>query len=184
MRIRKTLWWIPFFIILILLLGSKDFWRLFYPLPHKSLIVNEATRNDLDPFLVAAIIKSESNFSPGAESRSGARGIMQIMPETAVWAAEQMGLKEFHPDQLYDLKTNIKIGCWYLHNLNTEFAGNKILVIAAYNGGRGNVREWLKSEAWSGEHSDVDRIPFPETREYVKKVLKYYKWYRYIYQEE
>lgn len=144
----------------------------------------EAGRNNVDPYLVAAIIKTESNFASGAESRMGARGIMQIMPETGIWAAEQMKLKGFHPDHLYETATNIKIGCWYLNNLNKEFKGNKILVVAAYNAGRGNVRQWLEKERWSGEQATLDQIPFPETREYVGRVLKNYRWYRHLYAED
>lgn len=181
--LRRFKWIIPV-IILILLFNSKAFWRLVYPFPYRDIIVEEAIRNRIDPFLVAAIIKTESNFSSGAESTMGARGIMQIMPETGNWAAVQMGLRGFQPDDLYEINTNIKIGCWYLNNLNREFAGNKIIVIAAYNAGRGNVREWLENERWSGEQAAVDQIPFSETREYVRRVLKNYRWYRNLYTEE
>ncbi|PKM80237.1 MAG: lytic transglycosylase [Firmicutes bacterium HGW-Firmicutes-14] len=179
----KLIWWVVFLLILGVIFTNKTFWRYIYPFPHKEIIYAEAARNNIDPYLVAAIIKTESNFSSEAESRSGARGIMQIMPETGAWAARQMNMDGFTPDDLYETGTNIKIGCWYLNNLNSEFKGNKILVIAAYNGGRGNVREWMEKKQWTGEHSDVDRIPFPETREYVKKVLTNYSWYRYLYQK-
>ncbi len=173
--------WILILVMLGFLLSSKSFWRVFYPLPYKDIIFTEAARNNVDPYLVAAIIKTESNFISGAESTMGAKGIMQIMPETGIWAATQMNLKEFHPDDLYDPKINIRIGCWYLHNLNQEFSGNKILVVAAYNGGRTNVRNWMEKEQWSGEHATVDQIPFTETRKYVKRVLYNYSWYRYLY---
>ncbi len=180
-RYNRNLIWVLVLVMLGFLLSSKALWRVFYPLPYKNLIFAEAERNKIDPYLVAAIIRTESNFISEAESRRGARGIMQIMPETGIWAAEQMNLEGFHPDDLYETETNIKIGCWYLHNLDQEFNGNKILVVAAYNGGRGNVREWLAGEKWSGEHLMVDQIPFAETRKFVQKVLKNYRWYRYLY---
>lgn len=183
-RVRRHIFWTIILILLIFLLTSKSFWRVLYPIPYKDMIFTEADRNNVDPYLVAAIIKTESNFSSEAESRVGARGIMQIMPETGTWAAEQMNLKNFQPDDLYETETNIKIGCWYLNNLNKEFNGNKILVVAAYNGGRGNVRQWLEKEQWSGEHATVDQIPFPETRQYVKKVLKNYSLYRSLYEKD
>ncbi len=187
MRKRRTrrgrIIWLLLLVAVLTLLGSKSFWRVFYPLPYKELIFSQAAKNNVDPYLVAAIIKTESNFAPSAESPMGARGIMQIMPDTGAWAAEKMGLRDFHPDDLYDPKTSIRIGCWYISNLNTEFRGNKMLVIAAYNGGRGNVREWLEKGRWTGEHASVDQIPFTETREYVKKVLRNYSWYRYLYRD-
>lgn len=180
-KLKSRLRWLVPLVVLGLLLSSKAFWRHVYPFPYQEIIKQEAARNNLDPNLIAAIIKTESNFSTGAESRVGARGIMQIMPETGSWAAEKMDLDGFHPDDLYDAETNIRIGCWYVKNLNQEFNGNKILVVAAYNGGRGNVKSWLQNKSWTGEHTDVDQIPFPETRSYVKKVLKNYDWYRYLY---
>lgn len=183
-RMALTVKWLLPILMLIFLLNSKAFWRFIYPLPYKEIIFTEAVRNNIDPFLVAAIIKSESNFSSVAQSAMGARGIMQIMPETGKWAARQMGLKGFQPDDLFETDTNIKIGCWYIKNLNREFKGNKILVVAAYNAGRGNVRQWLEKEKWSGEQATVDQIPFTETREYVDRVLNNYKWYRRIYQED
>ncbi|MHB9096011.1 MAG: lytic transglycosylase domain-containing protein [Eubacteriales bacterium] len=180
-KLKKRLIWLLPLIVLGLVLSSKAFWRFIYPFPYEEIVAAEAARNNVDPHLVAAIIKTESNFTSGAESKVGARGIMQIMPETGLWAANKMNLKGFAPDDLYKTETNIKIGCWYLNNLNREFKGNKILVVAAYNGGRGNVRAWLEKEQWTGEHATVDQIPFSETRTYVKKVLKNYSWYRYLY---
>lgn len=180
---RKKLFFLALFLFLLFaaILNSKSILKLIYPIPYSDIIFAEAARNNVDPYLVAAIIKAESNFTSEAESRVGARGIMQIMPETGEWAAKKMKLKDFKPEDLYETKTNIKIGCWYLSNLNQEFNGNKILVVAAYNGGLGNVKEWLKNDKWSGEHATVDQIPFEETRLYVKKVLKAYSRYREIY---
>lgn len=182
-KLKKRLRWLVPLVLLGLLLSSKAFWRHIYPFPYRDIVTAEAARNNVDPNLVAAIIKTESNFSTGAESKVGARGIMQIMPETGSWAAKRMNLHGFQTDDLYKADTNIKIGCWYLNDLNQEFGGNKILVVAAYNGGRGNVKAWLQKEGWTGEHADVDQIPFPETRAYVNKVLKNYDWYRYLYKE-
>ena len=178
--VNRLKWILPL-IILAILFNTKTFWRFMYPFPHKGIILEEASANNIDPLLVAAIIKTESNFASVAESARGARGIMQIMPETGSWAADQMDIKDFHPDDLYEIETNIRIGCWYLNNLNREFRGNKMLVVASYNAGRGNVRQWLEQDKWSGEQDAVDQIPFPETREYVRRVLKNYQWYRHLY---
>lgn len=106
---------------------------------------------------------------------------MQLMPETARWAADLMGLKDFELEQLFDPEVNIAIGVWYLSNLREQFDGDMVLALAAYNGGRANVLRWLREEAWSGEVETVHDIPFPETRGYVQKVLNTYQWYRRVY---
>lgn len=182
-RIRRKLFLVAAALIvtLIFLLQLPAFWRPFYPFPYRDLITAEAERNGLDPYLVAAVIKTESNFNPRARSDQGAVGLMQVMPDTARWAAGQMQWRDFSPEMLEQPEVNIKIGTWYLAELKREFSGDIILALAAYNGGRGNVREWLKTNRWSGERTTLDQIPFPETREFVKKVLRNYQRYRWIY---
>lgn len=157
--------------------------RIFYPFPHREAIRYYAGAYGVDPFLVAAVMKAESNFNPHAVSERGARGLMQIMPETGRWAAGQIGGMTFSPDQLFEPETNIKLGTWYLADLGQEFHGDPILVLAAYNGGRGNVQQWLATNKMNPGLSSVSRIPFPETRLFVRKVLSYYNIYRKLYQE-
>ena len=82
---------------------------------------------------------------------------------------------------MYEPEKNIKYGTWYLASLNEEFFGNKVLVLAAYNAGRGNVHEWMEKYGWDENFSDYKQIPFPETREYVQKVLKYERKYKLLY---
>lgn len=163
------------------LLNSRWLGKMIFPLPYKEVIFQEAAKRDLDPYLVTAIIYVESKFNPEAKSNSGAIGIMQIMPDTGQWAARNIGFKSFKPDHLYDLKTNVVIGCWYLANLRQEFGNNKVIVLAAYNGGRGNVKEWLQQERWTGEHETIEQIPFPETKNYVLRVMAAYQQYKRIY---
>jgi soluble lytic murein transglycosylase len=146
--------------------------------------MREARANGMDPYLVAALIHAESRFTAGAESGSGARGIMQIMPETGKWAAEQMGISEFNVGMLFDPETNIKIGCWYLADLDREFDGNRYIVLAAYNAGRGNVKQWLTREVWDGRIETIRQVPFPETRNYVVTVTNTYKRYKDLYGKE
>lgn len=158
-------------------LKSNFIGRLIYPFPHKEIIYKYAQEYNVDPLLVAAIIRAESKFNSQAESKMGAKGLMQLMPETAAWAAKKMGMTDFTTQKLYETDTNIKIGCWYLANLSKEFKGNNLLVIAAYNGGRGNVKGWVKSEQWQGEKDKLEQIPFAETRTYVKTVMD--NWEKY-----
>ena len=136
---------------------------------------------DVDPYLVFAIIRAESKYQNTAQSSVGARGLMQIMPETGRWIAEQQGIQDFYPESLHDPETNIRLGCWYLSYLNREFNGNTPMVVAAYNAGRGKLKEWVVNGQWDGSPETIDNIPFQETRLYVKNVLKNYEAYQAIY---
>ena len=155
--------------------------RQAYPLPYYEYIAESAARYQVDPFLVAAVIKVESKFNPQATSHRGARGLMQIMPSTGSWAARQMGLTDFEEDMLYDPGLNIQIGTWYLANLKKEFGGQLPLVVAAYNGGRGTVNTWLGAGIWDGSYETRQNIPYTETRAFVQKVLDNYQEYRSLY---
>lgn len=152
------------------------FWRLSHPFPYREAIFYQARRVGLDPFLVAAVVKVESGFRPEAESPRGARGLMQLMPETGRWVAEQLGLA-YDPAYLFDPYYNLQLGTWYLAHLHEEFGDNIILALAAYNGGRGKVREWLER----GQLARIDQIPYPETRQFVARVLHNYRLYRRLY---
>nr|WP_066639619.1 lytic transglycosylase domain-containing protein [Desulfolucanica intricata] len=183
-RSKKRGWLIIFLILLVALAYNTDrLGKYFYPFPNPELIFYYAQINQVDPYLIAAIIKTESSFNDKAVSVKGAQGLMQIMPDTAKWIAEQMGENDFDPQELQNPETNIALGSWYLANLQKEFKGETILVLAAYNGGRGNVKKWLEEKHWTGEHKTIDQIPFPETRQYVRKVLWNYKMYNYLYNE-
>lgn len=151
-----------------------------YPYPYRDLIQAAATRHQVDPDLVLALMRNESHFNPAAKSIQGALGLMQIMPETGAWIATQMEL-DYEPELLLDPAINIEMGCWYLANLNREFAADPVVVLAAYNGGRANVREWLDTRTWTGERHTIDQIPFPETRIYVGRVLRDHQIYRRLY---
>ncbi|HLO04894.1 MAG TPA: lytic transglycosylase domain-containing protein [Symbiobacteriaceae bacterium] len=176
----------------LLIVAAGALWwavQRFYPYPYHDLIEAAAARHQVDPHLVVALMRNESHFNPAAQSREGALGLMQIMPETGAWIAAQMEElsepdKPFDPAQLLDPATNIEMGCWYLANLNREFASDPVVVLAAYNGGRSNVRDWLDSQTWTGERHTLDQIPFPETRIYIGRVLRDQQIYRRLYQRE
>jgi soluble lytic murein transglycosylase len=157
--------------------------KFFYPFPYREEIFFYANKYHLDPYLLAAMIKTESNFDKRAVSDKGARGLMQIMPETGLWIAQQMGEPAISMEMLFDPETSIKLGSWYIADLGKEFNGDTILILAAYNGGRGNVKEWLNNKNLDGERI-IDKIPFTETRFYVQKVLIYQQVYRYLYKEQ
>ncbi|MBQ4404675.1 MAG: lytic transglycosylase domain-containing protein [Selenomonadaceae bacterium] len=159
--------------------------KFLYPFPYRSTVENYSSRWKVDKFLAVAVMKVESNFSEAAQSQSGAVGLMQIMPETAAWIAYQLGEtpEEVVDDikNLHNPETNIRYGTWYLAELEDEFKGNDVLALAAYNAGRGNVHEWIKENNWSENFSDVDKIPYAETRDYVKCVLHCREKYSELY---
>ena len=158
--------------------------KILYPFPYRDKIEENATRYQVDRFLAISVMKVESNFVEGATSKSGAVGLMQIMPETANWIATQLDENPPSIKQLHNCDTNIKYGIWYLSELEYEFFGNDVLALAAYNAGRGNVRHWMDSNGWHQNFSDVDAIPFNETRNYVKKVLACREKYSELYGAE
>lgn len=162
--------------------------KFLYPFPYRQEVESNSARWNVDKFLAIAVMKVESNFSEAAHSQSGAVGLMQIMPETAAWIAYQLG--ESDDEIAADIKnlrepaTNIRYGTWYLAELEDEFHGNDVLALAAYNAGRGNVREWMEKNHWNENFSDVDKIPYAETRDYVKRVLHCREKYCELYGTE
>lgn len=155
--------------------------KYLYPFPYQDLVSHYAQANRLDPYLVASVIKAESKFSNLAKSPRGAMGLMQMMPETAEWVAKQMDETSFKVDHLNDPDVSIRFGTWYLASLRKEFKNNDVLALAAYNGGRGNVKQWMKEYNWSSDFADIDQIPFKETRQYVRQVLSDREKYKKLY---
>ncbi|MFF2910225.1 lytic transglycosylase domain-containing protein [Paenibacillus sp. NPDC057934] len=165
----------------ILFLGT-NWMSWFYPIHYKEEIRKHSTTYEIDPFLVAAIIRVETNFKTGKESKKGAIGLMQLMPDTAKWAMEKAKLPDVSLERLkHEPSVNIELGAWYLSSLSRQFDGNRTAVIAAYNAGPGNVQNWLKQGTWDGTEDNVKDIPFGETRHYVQRVIYYYNQYTDIY---
>lgn len=155
--------------------------RFIYPFYYRDIIVSEAEKHGQDPMLIAALIYVESRFKSSAKSDKGAVGLMQIMPQTGRWVAEQIGMDGFSEEILFDPRVNIVIGTWYLNDLLRQFNNNIYLALAAYNGGRGHVSSWLEKGIWNGSRENVDDIPFPETRYFILKVERTYRRYVQIY---
>jgi soluble lytic murein transglycosylase len=155
--------------------------QYLYPLRYQSIIVNEAQAHDIDPLLIAAVIRVESRFNPNAVSPKGAVGLMQVMPSTGAWVAEQLKMPNWLEERLSEPEINIKIGTWYLAYLINMFDGSVNAALAAYNGGQTHVKRWLESGTWDGTDRQSHRIPFPETRLYLGRVLRAYVWYQRAY---
>ncbi len=184
----RKIWFVLILLCAVSLLGWK-IWtsdevqmRFVYMWPYQGEILEYSGKNKIHPFLVAAVIKNESNFDRKAVSKVGAIGLMQIMPDTGAWIAEQMGIKNFDPQDLYRTDANIRLGCWYLGELEYEFQRNWVLMMIAYNAGRGNTKAWMQENNWDYDFNRIEDIPYSDTREYVRKVLydrdEYYKLYK------
>ena len=171
-------------LILVLILAfvaSIMYLKLVYPLAYEDLIQKYSREYGIDPYLIAAIINVESRYDKNALSSKEARGLMQISPITGEWAAKELSIADFDLEKLYDPDVNIRIGSWYLKVLEEEFNGSLQLILAAYNGGSGNVSNWLKNEEYSQDGLVLTKIPFKETEEYIKKVEKNIKIYNILY---
>lgn len=186
---RLYSWLLLLGVLLVIGFGVWKVWssdtvqmRFVYMWDYQQDIVTYSKKNNVDPFLVAAIIKNESNFKHDAVSKVGAVGLMQIMPETGRWIAEQMGLENYQDSDLYQTRKNIRMGCWYVGELEHEFQHNLVLLMVAYNAGRGQTHEWMQENGWYYNFNDIKSIPYPDTREYVAKVMqdrdKYYLLYK------
>jgi soluble lytic murein transglycosylase len=161
---------------------KDDVMRKFvYPLQYDYMVRQYSYDDHVDPALVAAVILVESKFNQTAASHRGAHGLMQIMPETGEWIAGKMGINDYTPEKLNDVRMNIKMGTWYLAYLLKEYDGNKVLALAAYNAGRGHVDTWVSEYGWKKDFSKIEEIPFSETREYVRIVLLNEKQYKQLY---
>jgi len=148
----------------------------FYPLEFKDEIKKYSEEYALDPYFVSSVIRTESSFDETAVSHRGAVGLMQIMPETGIWAAEKIGITDFSADMLTQPDVNIRIGCWYLRYLDDMFEGDQNKVMAAYNAGPSNVKEWAGDD-------ELESIPFAETENYLVKVTRNYQIYKGLYDE-
>ena len=154
------------------------------PLRHDDIIRQQANDKNLDPSLIAGVIYVESRFRDQT-SHAGAKGLMQIMPGTADYIAHKSGGTAFVQGDLAEPQINIAYGSWYMRYLLEHYHGNIVLALAAYNAGEGKVDEWWQSAAERGERFRVaDHIPFPETRDYVTKVLEARRAYRREYARE
>jgi len=164
--------------------ADKAVQELKLPLRHEDVIRQQASEKDLDPSLIAGVIYVESRFRDQT-SHAGAKGLMQLMPATADYIARKSGGTRFVQGDLADPQINISYGSWYLRYLLQRYNGNVALALAAYNAGEGKVDEWWRAAADRGEKFVVAKhIPFPETREYVKKVLSARNAYRHEYAHE
>lgn len=171
--------------VFVLFMNSTFIGRKLYPIYFQQEIRQSAAKHNIDPFLIAAVIKVETNYKHHLESRKGALGLMQLMPDTAEWIVDSTNLGP-HTDEedLLKVDVNINLGSWYLSWLQKHYSGNLIYAIAAYNAGQGNVNKWKQNDVWDGSEANINQIPFGETRHYVQRVLYYYEKYTKLYAKQ
>jgi len=157
-----------------------EFWELAYPRPYSTTVEAAAAEFDVDPLLLWAVMREESRYDPEALSYVGARGLMQVMPSTQDWIAEQLG-EEIPPGEAFTAETGIRMGAWFLRFLLDYFEDDLELAIAAYNGGAGSVDSWQDDPLVSNRDDFLRWIGFGETREYLSKVSLSYQVYRVLY---
>lgn len=163
-------------------ISGKLIFRQFYPQAYPEAVEKYSAQYNVPKELVYAVMNTESHFDENAVSDAGARGLMQITPQTFHWLQSKTG-EELDDSSLFDPETNIKYGCFFLGMLINEF-GDGREAVAAYNAGRGRVNEWLADTEYSADGKKLDKIPFSETAHYVKKVERARNIYSNLYLTE
>ncbi len=157
------------------------FLKRMYPCRYGPIVRREASESGLDPELVYAVIRAESNFDPDAKSRAGAIGLMQLTPATFEWLRRGEKSAAAYTDfDLYRPDVNVRYGCRFLSLLLKKYRVRRT-ALCAYNAGMGNVNAWLKDPSLSSDGQNLETIPYAETRGYADAVEKNYRLYRKLY---
>jgi soluble lytic murein transglycosylase len=159
----------------------RKYWEALFPKAYWSDLKRSAATNGLDPYLVASLIRQESEFNPNAVSRANAVGLMQLLPKTGKAVARQVKLKRYSASQLYTPAVNLQLGTRYFRGMVDKFGGSFEYALAAYNAGSDRVEEWLGQGKYRDPQEFVESIPFTETREYVQAILRNASVYKQLY---
>lgn len=157
------------------------YWHLLFPKPYWSDIVSNSQANGLDPFLVASLIRQESEFNAGAVSRANAYGLMQLLPYVGKAIAKKRGLRGFNANQLLNPAINLELGTINLRQVLDRYGNQPEYTLAAYNAGDVPVRQWMSAGDYKDTPEFVESIPYTETREYVQAILRNREMYRALY---
>jgi len=159
----------------------RRFWELLFPMPYQTDLVRNAKLQNLDPYMVAALIRQESEFNPKAISHKNACGLTQIMPATGRQLARKDGVRRFRTSMLFQPSTNLKLGSRYLRSILDQWGGKWEETLASYNAGKTHVDDWVNWASFQEPAEFVETIPFTETREYVQAVLRNAAIYKRLY---
>lgn len=161
--------------------GLRELGQYIYPKDYGEFVESYSEKYGVDPDFSFALIKCESNFKPEAVSRVGAKGLMQMTPDTFNWVCNKIYGNEVDEALLFDPETNIKCGIWYLSYLQEQFTTERE-VIAAYNAGPNHVKEWLADSRYSADGKNLTALPFKETENHIKKVQNAKDIYKKLYE--
>ena len=179
MRIMKSM--SPGYLNLPVAGAPRKFWELLFPLPYRTDVVSNAQQRGIDPYLLAGLIRQESEFNPQALSRAKAYGLTQVRPGTGRQFARRAGIPRFTTRLLYQPSANLKLGTSILRAMLDQNGGRLEETLAAYNAGPARVAEWLSWNTYREPAEFVESIPFTETRDYVQAVLRNAEMYRRLY---
>ncbi len=154
---------------------------LYYPYGYKEIVNKYSSQYNLDPLFTLAVMRQESNFVPDAGSYAGAQGLMQIMPETGKGIASQVGISNYNINLLLDPDINIGMGTFYLRQQLDNFDQNMIYCLGAYNGGPGRMSDWISRQGNMDIYEFIENISYEQSREYIKKVMGNYHFYKMLY---
>jgi len=158
-----------------------DFWKLAFPIPYRAFITEYSNDQSLDPFLVAALIRQESEFDAGVRSHANAYGLMQLLPTTGTQLARHFGIKRLSASQLFVPARNVQLGTYFFHNLLNSYGGQTEIALASYNAGPGRANLWRTWGPFREPAEFIETVPFHETRGYVQIVLRNADVYRRLY---
>ena len=178
-RYMKSIY--PAYITLPINAATLPLWKLAYPMPYKDPLLTYASKNEVDPYLLAGLIRQESEFSANVISRSNAHGLTQIMPATGRDLARRLGIKGYTQGMLFEPAVNLRMGSYYLKSLINSLDGSLAQALASYNAGKGRVTQWLERGEYRDPAEFIESIPFNETRGYVQSVIRNAGIYRRLY---
>ena len=186
---RRVIIIVILLLIVFLLFGpiniQNKILKIIYPIKYENFVENYSTKYEVDKNLIYAIIKAESNFNQQAVSNKEAKGLMQLMPQTAEDIAKKLDIevtKEEISKKLLEPEFNINLGTKYISNLLAKYS-NIELALTAYNAGSGNVDTWVENRTLMADGSNIENIPYKETNNYVRKILRDYEIYKKLYNE-
>lgn len=159
---------------------EKHDFHLRYPAPYREALQPPLQEHDLEEAWVYGVMRQESRFVTLARSEVGAAGLMQVMPETARWAARRLGLKGYHKGMIHQLDMNLRLGTYYMKSVYSRFDDSPVLASAAYNAGPTRARRWRGNRLLEGAIY-IETIPFDETRDYVRKVMSNTHYYARLF---
>jgi soluble lytic murein transglycosylase len=174
--------YVPDYLMIPMEQAPAEFWRVAFPMPYRESLLKNARMSEVDPFVVAGLVRQESEFDPNAVSRARALGLTQVMPATGRELSRRIGVRRFNSSMLFVPDFNLRLGTYYIRNLLNSLNGKWEAALASYNGGRSRVVKWAEWGNFSEPAEFIETIPITETRDYVQIVLRNAKVYRQLYE--